>query len=47
MVAFDVEDGQGSRVNDDRCATGGVDDHPSADGVADGLLQRRDHDGQA
>jgi hypothetical protein len=47
MVAFDVEDGQGSRVNHDRCATRGVDDHPSADGVADGLLQRRDHDGQA
>ena len=47
MVAFDVEDGQGSRVNHDRCATGGVDDHPSADGVADGMLQRRDHDGQA
>jgi hypothetical protein len=44
MVAFDVEDGQGSRVNNDRCATGGVDDNRSADGVADSLLQRRDHD---
>ena len=47
MVAFDVEDGQGGRVHHDRCAAGCVDGHSSADGAADGLLQRRDHDGQA